>query len=84
MTKENKISGPPGPPKCEHGRVGNMIRPCPECRVRDQKIKELVNPLIDEWWKSKGENIGLYHYIFQAYRMGMRKEHLNVFEENDS
>ena len=68
--------GPPNLPQCEHGRIVNPHRQCPECRKRDDKIKDLIYPLIDEWWKSKGQNISLYHYIFRAYRMGMRKEHL--------
>lgn len=72
--KEDKIPGPQSPPKCRHGKVFNPHRGCPECREEDDEIKKLVNPLIDEYWESKGRD-DLYHIVFRAYRMGMRKDH---------
>lgn len=81
MTKENKKSGPPNLPKCEHGRIAYTHTNCPECRERDEKIKALVHPLVDKWWEEKGQNISLYHIVLQSYRMGMRNEHLSEIEE---
>ena len=71
--EENKPPGPLSPPKCRHGKAG---RNCAECRVEDTSIKKLTNPLVDEWWDRKGENISLYHIVYRAYHMGMRNEHL--------
>jgi len=70
--EENKIPGPHNPPRCRHGKAG---RNCPECRDENASIKKLINPLVDEWWERKGENISLYHIVFRAYHMGMRKDH---------
>lgn len=81
MDKRQKLLEPQDPPKCEHGRTFNPHSRCPECRERDDKIKTLVNPLINEWWESKGENLNLYHYAMQIYRMGMRNEHLSDSEK---
>ena len=68
--------GPHDPPKCRHGKVMSRFKSCPECLVEDAKIRSLVHPLIDEYWKSKGQD-NLYHIIFRAYHMGMRKDHNN-------
>lgn len=73
--KENEIPGPPSPPKCRHGRISNIHNRCPMCVKEDNEIKKLVHPLIDEWWERKGENISLYHIVFRAYHMGIRKDH---------
>lgn len=72
--KEDKIPGPASMPKCRHGLVFTMIGQCQECRAEDIEIKKLVHPLIDEYWQSKG-NKDLYHIVFQAYHMGMKKDH---------
>lgn len=72
--KENNPLGPPDMPKCKHGKVFSRFRSCPECLKEDKEIRKLVNPLIDEYWKSKG-NDDLYHIVFRSYHMGMRGEH---------
>ena len=67
--------GPPALPECRHGVVLGH-RNCQECKKDDIKIKELVHPLTYEYWESKGQD-DLYHIVFRAYHMGMRKDHNN-------
>jgi len=57
-------------PKCIHGKIINRFDSCPECISELKKIQKLINPLIDEYWESKGKN-DLYHIIYYSYRMGM-------------
>jgi hypothetical protein len=71
---ETKPPGPPSIPKCRHGLAFTMIGWCQECESEDIEIKKLTNPLIDEYWESKGRE-DLYHIVYRAYRMGMRNEH---------
>ena len=61
-------------PKCRHGKLVNRFHPCYQCATEDKQIKELVNPLIDEYWESKGQD-NLYNLAFRLYHMGMRNEH---------
>ncbi len=72
--KDNKIPGPPTPPMCKHGKPFNPHRTCPECYEENKVIKGIVHPLIDEYWESKGQS-NLYHIVYSAYHMGMRKDH---------
>lgn len=72
--ENKKPPGPPDPPSCMHGKVINpMRRNCQECIDEDIEIKKLVNPLIDEYWESRGKQ-SLYHIVFRAYHMGMRHD----------
>ena len=68
------IPGPPALPKCRHDKIVNRYESCRECLAEDKEIKKLTNLLIDEYWKGKGKD-DLYHIVYRAYRMGMRKEH---------
>ena len=58
-------------PKCEHRRID--VSSCPDCRMRDKKIAEAVQPLADEFWENaRTANRSIEHMLLRAYRMGMR------------
>lgn len=71
---KSEPTGPFDPPKCRHGK---FLYPCLECLKEDKTIRDIVYPLIDDYWNSKGKE-DLYHIVYRAYRMGMRQEHINI------
>jgi hypothetical protein len=55
-------------PKCEHGYVDALQ--CRRCMIQSAEIHKRLRPLVNEFWKSRGQDLD--HLLYRAYHMGMR------------